>query len=122
MRILIVDDEPNIRISLEGLLLDEGHAVASCPDGESALERTGRETFDAILLDVMLPGMSGLDVIRRIRKSDPDAAVIMMSGHADTATAVAAVQAGARQFMEKPVDPQDLRHNIQLLLEGETSV
>jgi two-component system, NtrC family, nitrogen regulation response regulator NtrX len=115
VRILIVDDEPNIRISLEGLLMDEGHAVASCPDGESALERTGREPFDAILLDVMLPGMSGLDVIRRIRKSDPDAAVIMMSGHADTATAVAAVQAGARQFMEKPVDPDRLLFELRNL-------
>jgi two-component system nitrogen regulation response regulator NtrX len=115
VRILIVDDEPNIRVSLEGLLMDEGHAVASCPDGESALERTGRETFDAILLDVMLPGMSGLEVIRRIRKSDPDAAVIMMSGHADTATAVAAVQAGARQFMEKPVDPDRLLFELRNL-------
>ncbi len=115
MRILIVDDEPNIRLSLEGLLMDEGHAVASCADGESALDRIGRETFDAVLLDVMLPAMSGLDVMRRIRESDPEAAVVMMSGRPDTATAVAAVQAGARQFLEKPLDPDRLLFELRNL-------
>ncbi|MBN2201485.1 sigma-54-dependent Fis family transcriptional regulator [bacterium] len=112
---LIVDDEPNIRLSLEGLLMDEGHAVASCADGESALDRIGRETFDAVLLDVMLPGMSGLEVMRRIRESDPEAAVVMMSGRPDTAMAVSAVQAGARQFLEKPLDPDRLLFELRNL-------
>ncbi len=108
MRVLIVDDEPNIRKSLEGLLKDEGHSASSCPSGEEALERVRAESFDAVLLDVMLPGMNGLEVLERIRPLIPDAQILVMSGHADISTAVKAVQAGARQFLEKPVDPDRL--------------
>jgi len=115
MRVLIVDDEPNIRRSLEGLLKDEGHSAASCADGEEALERARREPYDAVLLDVMLPGMNGLEVLERIQPLIPDAKILMMSGQADVGTAVKAVQAGARQFLEKPVDPDRLLFELRNL-------
>jgi two-component system nitrogen regulation response regulator NtrX len=115
MRVLIVDDEPHIRRSLEGLLSDEGHSAFSCASGEEALDRVRRESFDAVLLDVMLPGMNGLEVLERIRPLLPDAEIVMMSGQADVGTAVKAVQSGARQFLEKPVDPDRLLFELRNL-------
>ena len=108
MRILIVDDEPRIRASLEGLLSDEGHTVSACDSAELGLAALAEEPFDAVLLDVMLPGMNGLDALERIHRSTPEVKVLMMSGHSDIATAVRAVKAGAHQFLEKPVDPDRL--------------
>ncbi|MFP4548380.1 MAG: sigma-54-dependent transcriptional regulator [Fidelibacterota bacterium] len=103
MRILIVDDVKNIRVSLTQILKDENHDVRDCEDGESALEFLQKQSVDLIFLDVKLPGMSGLDVLDEVRENYPETDVIVISGHGGIKTAVTAVKNGAFDYMEKPL-------------------
>jgi two-component system nitrogen regulation response regulator NtrX len=115
MRILIVDDDPAICRSLEDLVREEGHCAVSCYSGEQALSLAGENPFDAALLDVMLPGMSGLETLDLIKKKCTQTQVLMMSGRSDIGTAVRAVQKGAYQFFEKPIDPDQLLFELRNL-------
>jgi len=103
MRILIVDDVKNIRVSLTQILKDENHEVWDCEDGESSLEFLKKQSVDLIFLDVKLPGMSGLDVLDEVKDNFPETDVIVISGHGGIKTAVTAVKNGAFDFMEKPL-------------------
>jgi len=105
MHILVVDDEPRVCTSLEGLLGDEGYTVKSCHSGETGLDLLKEQSYDVILLDVMLPGIDGLETLEQIRKLDPSAKVLMMSGQADLSLAVKATKLGAHNFFEKPLNP-----------------
>ncbi len=107
-RILIVDDEPGIRDSLSGVLEDEGFITSSAASGEQCLEMLAGAPFDAILLDVWLPGIDGLEVLEHIERSKDPArpAVIMISGHASIESAVRATKIGAFDFLEKPLTIQ----------------
>jgi len=104
-RILIVDDEPGIRDSLRGVLEDEGFVVETAATGEDCLRRLSADSFDAVLLDVWLPGIDGLAVLERVRESPPASqpAVIMISGHGSIESAVRATKLGAFDFLEKPL-------------------
>ena len=102
-RILVVDDEPGVRSALEAILADEGFEVQAEASGEEALERLVRETFDAILLDVWLPGIDGLETLVRLRRQGSDAEIVMISGHGTIETAVRATKLGAFDFVEKPL-------------------
>ncbi|MGQ9617819.1 MAG: sigma-54-dependent transcriptional regulator [Candidatus Aminicenantia bacterium] len=101
-KILVIDDEKSIRDSLRGILEDEGFEVKEAESGESALEMIKKERFDAILLDIWLPGIDGIDVLKKIKEKD-DCPVIMISGHATIDTAVKATKMGAYDFFEKPL-------------------
>ena len=101
--VLIVDDERNIGLMLEQMLALEGHTVEIVGDGESALSRLERSGIDAVLLDVRLPGIDGVEVLRRMRTAGHDVPVVMMSGHGTIETAVRAVREGAHHFLEKPL-------------------
>jgi two-component system nitrogen regulation response regulator NtrX len=105
IRILIVDDEPRICSTLTGLLTDQGYTTECCSSGEKGMERLQNEAFDVIILDVVLPGINGLDVLKQIMNMDPGIKVLMMSGQADLSTAVQATKLGARDFFEKPLNP-----------------
>ena len=100
-RILIVDDEPNIGLSLRLILEREGHAVTVC--GTAAEGRVYAGRADVYLLDVRLPDASGVELLRVIREVHADAPVVMISGHATIADAVEATRAGAFDFLEKPL-------------------
>jgi DNA-binding NtrC family response regulator len=105
--ILIVDDEANIVSSLQGALGREGYAV----DGAAALAEARtrlRDAYDVVLLDVMLPDGSGLDLLAEIREAAPETVVIMMSGHATVEAAVRATRLGAFDFLEKPISLERL--------------
>ena len=102
-RILVVDDEPGVRTALEGILGDEGFLVESAETGEQGLERLLDEEFDAVLLDVWLPGADGLETLQRVRERNLDPAVVMISGHGTIETAVRATKLGAFDFIEKPL-------------------
>jgi two-component system nitrogen regulation response regulator NtrX len=105
LRILIIDDEPNIGSSLSGFLADMFHQAKICYDGISGLQTAMDEYFDLIFLDVMLPGKNGLQVLEQLKKAKPDQKVIMISGHADLEVAVKATKLGAYNFLEKPLNP-----------------
>jgi two-component system nitrogen regulation response regulator NtrX len=101
--ILVVDDERGIREQLEGILRDEGFAVSAVGSGEDALAALSRELFDLILLDILLPGMDGIEVLRQARAAGHRTPVVVISGHAGAEMAVRAVREGAADFMEKPL-------------------
>jgi two-component system nitrogen regulation response regulator NtrX len=102
-RILVVDDEGGVRSSLQGILEDEGYRVDTVESAEAALARMSTGRFDLVLLDIWLPNMDGMEALARIRERDPDAAVIMISGHGTIENAVKAIQLGANNFVEKPL-------------------
>ena len=104
-RVLVVDDEPGIRASLSGVLEDEGFDVHAVGSGEECLAEINAGAYEAVLLDVWLSGIDGLEVLHRLRL-DPiprPPAVIMISGHGSIETAVRATKLGAFDFLEKPL-------------------
>jgi two-component system nitrogen regulation response regulator NtrX len=103
-RILVVDDEQGIRDALRQLLEYEGYSVHAASSGPEALDRYPQVRPHLVLLDVKMAGMDGLAVLSRLRETDPDAIVVMISGHGTIQTAVEATQRGAHDFLEKPLD------------------
>ncbi|HEX8638354.1 MAG TPA: sigma-54 dependent transcriptional regulator [Pyrinomonadaceae bacterium] len=101
--ILIVDDEPGIRDSLRAVLEDEGFEAETVESGEDCLARVETENFACILLDVWLPGIDGLETLKKLRDGGSDAAVVMISGHGNIETAVNSTKLGAFDFIEKPL-------------------
>ncbi len=100
---MVVDDEQGIRQVLQDVLGDEGHQVFAVEDGFQALEILEQEAVDLVILDVWLPNMGGIDVLKRVRKGWPDIEVVVISGHANINMAVQAVKIGAFDFLEKPL-------------------
>ncbi|RMF94645.1 MAG: UDP-3-O-[3-hydroxymyristoyl] N-acetylglucosamine deacetylase [Candidatus Schekmanbacteria bacterium] len=101
--ILVVDDEKNIGTSLEGILTDEGYTVSKALDGPQALEMIKELPPDVVLLDIWMPGMDGIEVLKNIKEFERDLEVIIMSGHGTIETAVRALKLGASDFIEKPL-------------------
>lgn len=102
-KILVIDDEAGIRSSLKGILDDEGYSIKTARNGEDALHFLKSNTFDLILLDIWLPEMDGIEVLKEIKKMDSNAQVVMISGHGSIETAVQAIKLGAYDFLEKPL-------------------
>lgn len=102
-KILIIDDEKDILNTLSSILEDEGFAVYKAMDGKEGLDLFEREKPDIVLLDVWMPELDGIQVLKRIKKKDKDAIVIVISGHGTISTAVEAVKVGAYDFLEKPL-------------------
>jgi len=102
--ILIVDDEANIRKSLEGVLSDEGYSCTLASDGADALAQLQSLHPSLVLLDIWMPGMDGIETLRRMKAAQPETPVIMMSGHATISTAIKATKVGASDFIEKPLE------------------
>ncbi len=109
-RILVVDDDPSFRELLTAFLDDRGYEVESSADGEEALELLRSETADLVLLDLELPGISGLDVLRAIKSEEIDTKVITISGHeaAPEYLGPGGIKLGAELFLTKPIDLEHL--------------
>jgi UDP-3-O-acyl N-acetylglucosamine deacetylase len=101
--VLIVDDEPGILTALSHILGDEGCRTVTTTSGEEALELYRSERPDVVFLDIWMPDRDGLETLRALLRFDPHAAVVMMSGHGTSATAVKAVKMGAYDYLEKPL-------------------
>ena len=102
-KVLIIDDEKNIQLSLASILDDEGYQTFFAASGEEGIEKVKNIKPDAVFLDIWLPGIDGLETLGKILTINPLQIVIMISGHGDIATAVRAVKDGAYDFMEKPL-------------------
>jgi UDP-3-O-acyl N-acetylglucosamine deacetylase len=101
--ILIVDDEPGILSTLGGILSDEGYATVATTSGEEALTLYAAKRPAVVFLDIWLADRDGLETLQALRETDPAAAVVMMSGHGTTSTAVKAIKMGAFDYLEKPL-------------------
>src|SRR5271167_201187 len=106
--LLVVDDEESIRRSFSAVLGRSGYTVDTAPSGEAAIEALGREQFSVVLCDVRMPGVTGLQVLRHARALDPEVSLIVMSAVDDAATAMAALRAGASEYLTKPVERDTL--------------
>ena len=105
VRVLVVDDDETFRFVMERRLRGSGHHVECVPSGEAALERLATHVFDVILLDLRMPGLSGVDTLRRIREAEISAQVVMLTGHPDYDDCVEAMKLGAFHYLRKPMEP-----------------
>lgn len=117
MRILIVDDEANLRRMLRALLEQEGHVILEAESAEAALARLEDHRPDTILLDLVLPGATGLETLPGLRKALPDVPVIMMSGEATLSDAARATREGAFHFLEKPLSAEAVLATVRAAIE-----
>ncbi len=108
-RILVVDDEPRIRDACQMVLEEMGFEVALAPDGSQGLARIKERHFDIILVDLMMPVLSGFDVLSEVREQHPDTVVIVITGYATVEHSVEAMRKGAFDFIPKPFTPDQLR-------------
>ena len=117
IKILIVDDELIMRESLAGWLERDGHAVQTAASGEEALEKVKDTQFDIFLVDIKMEGISGLDVLRSVRETDPDADVVMITAYGSIPSAIEAMKDGAYDYMLKPFDPNELGVLIEKIVQ-----
>ena len=115
--VLIVDDEPSISTTLEGILTDEGYDVSMAENGTQALELVKSNSPDIILLDIWMPGLDGIEVLKAIKEFQSDLEVIIMSGHGSIDTAVRATKLGAFDFIEKPLSLENVLTTITHAIE-----
>jgi two-component system, OmpR family, alkaline phosphatase synthesis response regulator PhoP len=115
-RLLIVEDDPTLRQALAFNLTREGYEVSSSADGESALEAARNERLDLILLDVMLPGMSGIELLRALRRDGVSTPVIVLSAKGDEIDRVVGLKVGADDYVSKPFSRPELLARIEAVL------
>ncbi|OHE54910.1 MAG: two-component system response regulator [Thermodesulfovibrio sp. RBG_19FT_COMBO_42_12] len=102
--VLLVDDEEQFLKVLSQRLEGKGLKVDTSTSGEDALKKVKGKDFDAIILDLVMPGMSGIETLKRIRSENPDLQIILLTGHATVEKGVEAMKTGAVDFLEKPAD------------------
>jgi DNA-binding NtrC family response regulator len=117
--ILVVDDEKNIRLTLTQTLKPLGYQVATAVNGEDALKKLEQQEFNLILLDLKMPGMTGIEVLRRVVGLRPDIRVIIISAHGTIESAVEAMKLGAVDFIQKPFTPAEIRDLVTQVLDRE---
>jgi DNA-binding response OmpR family regulator len=115
-RILVVEDESGIAFGLQLDLKNEGYDVEIESDGENALRRARKESFDLILLDVMLPGKDGFEVCRDLRRSGSKMPIIMLTAKTQEAEKVLGLEIGADDYVTKPFSPRELRARVKAAL------
>ena len=108
MHILIVDDEHEFLELMDNRLQKRGFTVVTAGTGEKALELVAQEVFDAMVLDVKMPGMDGIETLRRVKQLRPELPVLLLTGHASVEAAMTGVETGAVDYLLKPVPINDL--------------
>ena len=112
-RILIVDDEPIVLRSCQRILRGEDYEIDVCGDGLSALGMINENDYDVLILDIKMPRMDGIEVLRRVKEARPDIDVIMITGLHDIGTAVQAMKLGALDYLPKPFEPEQLQMLVE---------
>ncbi|HJQ97133.1 MAG TPA: sigma-54 dependent transcriptional regulator, partial [Candidatus Polarisedimenticolaceae bacterium] len=116
-KVLVVEDDPDIRKILEMFLTEKGFRVKAAEGGPRALEMLAEEPIDLILSDVRMPGMSGLELLRYLKERDPEIQLVLMSAYSSVKDAVEAIQLGAADYVEKPIDFRRLERVLNTVLE-----
>ena len=114
-QVLVVDDEPHIRTVLRGYLEAEGFAVSEAADGEAAVRQVRQHPPDLVLLDVMLPGMDGLEVLRQVRKFS-DVYVILVTARSEEIDKLVGLGVGADDYVTKPFSPREVAARVKAVL------
>lgn len=115
--VLVVDDEEPIRDIVSRVLDAEGFTCFVAADGREALEKTATQAFDVVLLDIMMPDMSGMEVLHHLTTANPDACVVMTTAVDDVQTAVEALNLGAVDYVTKPFNLDDLGKRVEEAVE-----
>ena len=117
--VLVVDDEKNIRLTFSETMTQMGFDTRTASNGEEALTKMQGSEFDLVLLDLRMPGMDGIEVLRRIRERCPKVRVIMITAHGTVESAVEAMKLGAVDFIQKPCTPDEIRELVGKVMERE---
>ena len=112
-KVLLVDDEEDFLEVMASRMEARGMTVQTCKSAEEALQKIKAETFDAVILDFMMPGMDGMQALREIKAKRPEAQIILLTGHATIEKSVEAMKLGAADFLEKPADIKALEEKIK---------
>jgi DNA-binding NtrC family response regulator len=112
-RVLLVDDEEEFVSALSERLMLRGIEVDSALNGEEALARLVEKEFEVVILDVMMPGLGGLEVLRQIKVSHPDTQVILLTGHGSTREGIEGMRLGAFDYLIKPVDIEEMLEKMK---------
>lgn len=112
-KILVVDDDRLTRKYLETVLSSDGHRVVAAENGEQALEEAAKQTFDLALIDLRMPGIDGMQVLKTLRQRSPDTPLIVLTAHASLQTAVEALREGAHDYLFKPCRMAALRESVR---------
>src|SRR4030095_12914915 len=115
-RILPIEDDPGITITLQRLLASEGHEVVVEKRGDSGLARARTESFEVVLSDLKLPGLSGLDLVRELHAAKPRLPIILMTAHGTAETAIEATKRGASDYLLKPFEMPELLEAVSKAL------
>lgn len=115
--ILVIDDEKNIRLMLSKCLSSEGYSVCLAEDGLHGIDSFERNKYDAVLLDMKMPGLNGMDVLQRLKEINESIPVIMMTAFGTIESAVIAMKLGAVDFMRKPFTPDAIRSEVKSVLQ-----
>lgn len=111
-KVLLVDDEEEFVETLAERMRNRGMEVSTTNSGADALKLVDGETFDVVILDLKMPGIDGLEALKRIKKRRPDIQVVLLTGHATVEKGVEAIKEGALEFLEKPIDLTSLTDTI----------
>jgi two-component system alkaline phosphatase synthesis response regulator PhoP len=115
-RILLIEDEPGLILTITDLLESEGYEVEAAADGETGLALASEKRFDVIVLDIMLPRLSGFEICKEIRQKGIDAAILMLTARGQIVDRVVGLRLGADDYLTKPFDPAELLARIEALL------
>jgi two-component system response regulator AtoC len=117
LNILIVDDEPNIRRALQALFAPEGHTVFTAENGQRALEHAKSQPIDVLICDLIMPGMSGVEVLQQIKHLHPQCVAIILTAYGTIRSAVEATRCGAFDYLQKPFDIDEIKLTVKRALE-----
>ena len=117
LRVLFVDDEKSLQEFMRSELPRIGHEVAICPDGRAAMKVLEKSSFDVAILDLRMPGMTGIEVLEHLKQVAPDTEAIVMTGHASMETAIDAMRLGAFDYITKPCKLVEIEAILQKVAE-----